>query len=143
MIKIIWYDWSISIILFSGEYIPLQYQPEIKNITLLKIPSKTYRVNIGTNLNIPKTSNIMLICPINIHDFIHVKWEKDNEIFRGTRYHNDGTVLVTDLNINHTGRYICYNDDYTKYEFGSIHINVLCKFNWYFVMNKVLNRFFL
>ena len=115
------------LLLFLGQYIPLEYTPERKNITLLEVPEKVVKVDIGTHLDIPATSSVLLNCPVNIYDLINVKWEKDKEIFRGTRRHNDGTVLVTNLNANHSGRYICYNDDYSRYEFGSLYLNILCK----------------
>ena len=117
------------LLLFLGQYVPLEYTPERKNKTLLKVPEKVVKVDIGTHLDIPATSSVLLNCPVNIYDLISVKWEKDKEIFRGTRHHNDGTVLVTNLNANHSGRYICYNDDYSRYEFGSLYLNILCKKN--------------
>lgn len=120
-----------------GKYLPIGYEPIIKNIKFIKAKQRTISVEVGTNITTVAGNSILLICPVGKYGKVDIIWEKEGLFFQGTRYYTNGTVFISSLKVKDSGSYTCFSDDARKWKFGSLHISVLsmlyCIFLAYFV----------
>lgn len=118
-------DSAISNIDVVGKYLPIGYEPIIKNIKFIKAKKRTISVEVGTNITTVAGNSILLICPVGKYGKVDIIWEKEGLFFQGTRYYTNGTVFISSLKVKDSGSYTCFSDDARKWKFGSLHISVL------------------
>lgn len=115
----------VFLLSFIGPYVPTNYVPVKKTMQVMQQTLRTTSVAIGTTITLRSGNNLIIKCPVSLFGQVDTFWQKDEEVFTGTRAHSDGSVFISKIMPNDAGDYICFSKDEARVKFGVVTLKVV------------------